>query len=430
MIMQTLTRDSYEEQCREAVFRVDPAFGFGTVGVTLSVPLLPASVIGASFAEHAFDVQSRTSTDTVILTGVGGVAVSSDLGRQWCWVAMPEAGKVRLRNSFTLSNGNRLLQEAAPSIVAGWPGPRLFLVDPTGRMLQEAWIGESPWHGPRAIDERCGTIMFAEYPVNAAKYRKDFVEKRAELEPLCRDCRVFRSRDQGRSWEVVFRLSWKDIRHFHTLVADPFDDGVWWLSSGDTPIECRVWRSGDDGNTWQEATDPSPQIESHPQADAYRMSAHRYTDLVILPDRMLWGTDDVLGPRKLIAEAVADTAGPRIGSRLVVTPKSVPLALKSHAYIGNQVRSIVDVGPAYLILTEAKTPAVFPGPQVLIMSKRDPDLVAPLFVAEVGSQAANTGFTYSMTSKAAKDGCFFSMRKSTDVFDGGPQVLKWRLDFA
>ena len=59
----------------------------------------------------------------------------------------------------------------------------------------------------------------------------------------------------------------------------------------------------------------------------------------------------------------------RTGSRIYRTPKSNPLQLEELGYVGNPVRSIVDVGPAYLFITESSSGYHSLRPQVVALFK-------------------------------------------------------------
>ena len=415
---------------RTHIVELNPGFGFNRVALTLSVPRIAESLGAGLFAEHVFDRGKRRSTSTVIVAGQRGLVISEDLGEHWDLLEMEGIGKARLRNCFTLDDGSRLVQGASPHNMV--PSTRipdlqapLFRLDSRGRITDRVQPARNMWHGPRAIDQSNGTIMYAEYPLNAGKYAKEFKGTRAQVAELDSP-KVLRSRDGGRHWEVVLEISWKTIRHFHTLQADPHAKDTWWLSSGDKPEESRVWRSRDDGDSWQEMTDPQPQVDLPAGAQANRLSVHRYTDLVILADRLLWGTDDVLGPRALVENPGAE--GPAVGSRMFQADKGDRLKVREIGYVGNQVRSIVDVGPAWLLTTEAKALYVRERPQILLMSKTEPYVVQELFMVEM-HDGVHSGFTHSVASRAAREGRFFSMRKSTDVFPQGPGVLQWDINF-
>jgi hypothetical protein len=410
---------------------VDPHFGFKRITVELSVPDLPEPATGACFAEHVYDRPKNCATDMVIACKAGGVAVSNDLGVSWDYVPTPKAGKARLWNSFTLADGTHLLQVRPPSRppTSGVVDAPIYRFDRDWRFLDRSVPGFNQWHGTNSIDEAGGTIIFGEYPANLAAHRGEtdlaklqLYEKQGVVAPS----RLFRSRDRGRSWQQVFEQPWREVRHFHTVVADPYLGGRWWASSGDRPSECRVWCSTDDGSTWRDVTDPNPDVALHPQYEAsFRRSVHRHTAIVVQSDRLLWGVDDWLGSAKDYFDANVPPER-RVGARLCISPKSEPLRTSSIGFVGNPVRSIVDIGEAYIVMTEAKRIEVGLNPQVLLCSKKEPFLVRQLFTID-NLAGRQTGFTYSRASMAAKDGVFFSYRPEKDAFESGAGILRWRV---
>ena len=410
---------------------VDPAFGFDLVGLTLSTPTIPEDARGVDFAEHAIDATSGKATDTVIAVKKGGILLSNDLGETWEYRETPETGDVRLWNAFTLANGHHLIQGLGPTEPTDSPDDpefqaEIFHYDQDWQFLSRAKPSISHWHGTRSIDQRGDTIMFAEYTENGTPYRADFEARREELSHLCRNSRVFRSTDDGNSWDVTFEMPWTEVRHFHTVAADPFDAGVWWLSSGDRAEESRVWRSADDGITWMDVTSKHVGLPAHPRFAGHRQSAFRYTDLAITPDALIWGSDDWLGNVRQPDEDAS--MANRGGARLFVAAKTVPLEPTAVAYIGNPVRSIIDVGPCYLVATQAKYAPILPRPQLYLVSKMDPSLCAEIGTIDQFT-SGGTGFTYSRASRISKNGRFFSYRAYNDVFRGGPRILQWDIVF-
>ena len=410
---------------------VDPEFGFSRVTLNLTIPSVPEAARDADFAEHAVDPNTDMPTDLVIALQVGGVLHSEDLGLSWEYRETAESGLTRLWNSFTLADGHHLIQGTGPhhpSDPRDAPQfqPELLRFDHEWKLVSRTKPGKAQWHGTRSVDQRGDTIIYAEYPENSIKYRGDFADRRAEVEHLCENSRVFRSRDGGLTWDSVLELPWTEIRHFHTVVADPFDPGVWWLSSGDSPSECRIWRSEDDGLTWTDVTGHDTNFALQPQFESSRQAAFRYTAMIVTPESLIWGSDDWLGDP--LSEDDGAPLNVRVGARIFVAPKTLPLKPVSVAHIGNPVRTITDVGVCYLVTTEAKQISKLSRPQVYILSKEATNLCAE--VATIDRFATEgTGFTYSKASRKAKDGRFFSLRSSRDVFEGGPKILQWDIDF-
>lgn len=409
---------------------VDPDLGCKRVVVELSVPTLPGTGAPVRFAEHV--QQDGRPTDTVIALSRGAAVVSEDLGENWERVPVPELGDVTFRNAFTTASGTHLLQgDTSPD---GEPATRhgyapVALLDSNWQLVDCADPGFSIWHGSRSIDEAGGTIIYAEYPTNAARPILPSGEPGpapSGLAPL-RDSCLLRSTDGGRSWRTVLRHGWQTIRHFHTVAADPWRGGRWWASSGDGPHQCRVWESLDDGVSWDQLPVELPVDELHPSLEQTAQSILRHTDVVVRETDLIWGSDDLLGEAHLGDAAVEVER--RAGARLFTSPKERPWKPRSIGYVGDAVRSLVDVGPGYLVLTQAKGALGF-RPRVFLLWKQEPFGLTPLFTVDNfrGSSPA-TGFTYSRASREAKDGVFFTHRSAADVFDGGAGMLRWRVLF-
>ncbi len=398
----------------------------------LTVPQLPNGASGTYFGEHVYSRTMKSSTPHVILTGRSKIVESKDNGHSWEVVNIPDVEKRLLYNCFTTDDGNHIVQ-CLPSTSEVDTSKRtnplratVFLFDKDWKVIEASDDPEARWHGRASIDQCGNTIMFAEYHDNQAKYLPAYRDDVAKWRPLMNANRVFRSRDGGRSWHVVFEGAPEIIRHFHTLQADPFFPGTWWLSSGDRAEESRVWRSTDDGDSWIDVTNPAPSIKLPLMYRKRHQAAFRYTDIVIGSDHMIWGSDDLLGgtlesdPRVELQK--------RAGSRIYRSTKADQLELEELGYVGHPVRSIVDIGQAYLFITEANRGRFPLNPQVVALFKDEMD--KPIEVARIDNFRPNpTGFTYSKASKASLDGRFFSYRNPTDAFNGDrPCVLQWDIE--
>ena len=116
----------------------------------------------------------------------------------------------------------------------------------------------------------------------------------------------------------------------------------------------------------------------------------------------------------------------RAGSRMFRVRKGDQLKPEMLGYVGNPVRSLIDIGPAFIVLTEAKR-RYMQRPQVMLMSKADPTLMTEIFTVDTWSNAG-TGFSYSRSSRKAKDGVFFSFRGRYDVVNSPTRILRWKVD--
>jgi hypothetical protein len=394
----------------------------------MSVPPIPESLRYCDFAEHVIDPASGEPTDQVIILGQGKIGVSDDLGQTWLRVEPKGFETSLFTNSFTTHSGRHIVQSR------GWQGlndteqpeahhGQLFVFSPDWELLAITKAGEAHWHGSASISESGGTIIFAEYYDNLAKYDPKF--KTSNLSSRVRPCAVWRSRDDGMTWEKIFEQDVSSIRHFHTVAADSFEKGVWWLSSGDRVGECHVWRSNDDGGTWTECTDPDPDIALPPSFLRKKEVAHRHTDVVVTADHLIWGADDLLGDERDYSQSVP--LHHRAGSRIYRSQKTIPLRIEEMAYIGHPIRSMIDVGPGWIITAEGKSPSSGRRPSIYFVGKSFEQVIKICDTDNYRNRAS--GLTYSKASRKSKDGLFFSFKGHYDLFDNSPRIAQYAISF-
>lgn len=119
--------------------------------------------------------------------------------------------------------------------------------------------GVKPARGGLLADTQ-GRVWLAEYTLN---------HKRTQT------IQLWRSRDDGRSFEVAHAFDPGAVRHLHFIQQDPID-GSLWIGSGDSDRESGLWRSTD-GERWQQVGGGS--------------QLWRAIGLAFLPDAVVWGTD-------------------------------------------------------------------------------------------------------------------------------------------
>jgi ubiquinone/menaquinone biosynthesis C-methylase UbiE len=402
--------------------------GYRLLDITISLPELPDSLTGMDFAEHIIDSATGSPTKTVVLCGTGSLCVSDDLGESWRTIQTKGFEDYRWWNCFTTSTGRHIVQSL------GWQGTNdpvtdpdkhaaLLLFDQNWQCIGRTSAGNASWHGSASIGESGGVIMFAEYHNNSERYKPDFKEKQQEYIKSLRPNAIWRSTDDGISWHKVLEFSPLEIRHFHTVIPDHFLPGTWWASSGDRVDESRVWRTDDNGDNWIEVTNPYPDICLPIMSE--KLKCHRYTDAIIEKDSIIWGADDYLGSLSALDETLP--LSERTGSRIYISPKTSPLLPRELGIIGHPIRKFVDVGPGWIIFTEAKEASIGLRPQVFLLFKNS-FLLVKLMELENWRNVA-TGFTYSRGSKVAYNGCFFIYRSHFDVFDDGIRCLKWQVKF-
>ena len=399
------------------------------IRVTLSGLTTPSWMKGFDFAEHVEDVATGHPQDTLILVGVDAIGVSNDLGKSWKRVTLPTTTGLRLWICFTTATGRHIVQSL------GWQGPShgpwdsekhavLFVFDKEWRLLGRAKAGVGYWHGTASIGQSGDTIMFGEYFNNSERYKADFNVKRADYLKTLRPCAIWRSQDDGESWQKTIERGPLEIRHFHTVQPDRYAMGTWWASTGDLWSEVRTWRSMDSGDSWNDVTNPAPEV-ALPLPSERKRACQRYTDMVIETDRLIWGADDLLGPVNACNPSL-DLAK-RAGSRIFVSTKSDTLKPIEVGYVGHPVRKFVDVGPGWIVMTEAKGVGIGLQPQVFFLGKRALDLT---HLFNVNNHAGlPTGFSYSRGSNRAKNGVFFTFKNSGDALVSGTQCLRWEISF-
>lgn len=117
-------------------------------------------------------------------------------------------------------------------------------------------------HGGIAVTDH--GIYFGEYGANAAR------------DPVP----IWRSKDGGRSFEIVYRFPAGSIRHIHGVYCDPYTDSLW-VPTGDFAGECFI----------AEAKDPDfREVKLHGDGT----QKWRTVGLVFEPDRIVWVMDSQL----------------------------------------------------------------------------------------------------------------------------------------
>ncbi len=278
----------------------------------------------------------------------------------------------------------------------------MIVADTEGRVLHSAKIAGALWHGPRAVDISGGTLMYAEYTLNGIRTARNATQHKPS--------RVLRSRDFGRTWQIVREDA--GIRHFHFLQVDPH--GGWWLASGDGAGESRS------GNPATTATRGSTRPDAFGTtvtigAEIFSRRIFRLTDLAWDGDDIVWGSDDVL--RYMAGDARRPPSTQVFGSRMFRGDPSTGAAPRILGRCGPEVRNIVSVGDFRVVMTQSSHHfARDGGPRVFLMPKHAPESgLHHLFDVERHARRA-TGFTYSRASRSAQNGVFFTYRSPTDVF--------------
>ena len=136
--------------------------------------------------------------------------------------------RVGLHHLLPLKNGNILV--TAKRVV--------YIVSPDGEVVNTftGYQGNKPGHQGVCVTPD-GTIFFAEYLLNP---NRDHV------------IRLYRSTDNGSSFQVVKEWPKGDIRHLHFVKWDSYEKCLW-LGTGDygeNDNESRLYKSNDNGDSW------------------------------------------------------------------------------------------------------------------------------------------------------------------------------------
>src|SRR5262249_27578763 len=142
-----------------------------------------------------------------------------------------------------------------------------------------------------------------------------------------------------------------------------------------------------------------PDVVLHPITQQYSRSDFRCTDLAVLENELIWGTDDIL----VAHEHFDINATPPMLARMYRSRRLDILQPFELGICGQACRSIVDVGKGYLAFSEAKYLPLGLEPKVFFVDKNPPHSVQFLFSVPNQRNIA-TGFSYSRASKAAVKG--------------------------
>ena len=393
------------------------------IKISLSSPGIPN---GVRFLEQEFDRVNRESKRSILGAEGEMLFFSDDLGETWEAYFVPEIGAIQ--NAFTTSSGR---------IIVGGKDKedetlhRVVCLEEF-EVISSKIVGRNCWHGTFSIDEGNGVIMFAEYPFNSKKLETH------------ESASVFKSEDGGVSWKEVLREEYPHVRHFHTCTS--LGESAWLVTSGDSPEQCRFWKTFDDGENWMEVTNKNPDIRVK---ESYRQLVHRTVVMQKSAEGWLWATDDPLGPlseyhhsdglltrSKLIfskLDAKERSSIGRLLERLPIIGKRIKerwnyeVGIQELCDIGMHVRSMVDVGNGFVIITEAKNLEIQSASEVFFVLKSDLSKAHLLF--EIPNPLHKpTAATQSRSSISALSGVFFS-RIPAKTFDGDHcQLIRWDVE--
>ena len=163
--------------------------------------------------------------------------------------------RVGLHHLLPLKNGNILVTAKR----------RTYLYDKDGNVLNvwTGYQGNKPGHQGVCVTPE-GTIFFAEYLLNPNRDH---------------DIHLWRSIDNGMTFNVVKTWEEGDIRHLHFVKWDKYEHCLWLgtVDYGDNGSENRLYRSADNGETWELVGQYSQDW--------------RAIGICFTEDALLWGTD-------------------------------------------------------------------------------------------------------------------------------------------
>ncbi len=112
----------------------------------------------------------------------------------------------------------------------------VYIVSPDGSIKStfSGYSGNKPGHQGVCITLD-GTVFFGEYTLNTQRSI---------------DTKLYRSTDNGLSFQCVLTMPGKEIRHIHFIKYDPYENCLW-LGTGDEDFECKLMKSTDNGESWQ-----------------------------------------------------------------------------------------------------------------------------------------------------------------------------------
>jgi len=172
------------------------------------------------------------------------------------------------RRSFRYQELVELMAVSDHELVA-FAGGEVFRVDlATGtdeRVHRLRYYGRGVGRGlmPHGLTrDDTGAIYYGEYPTG-------------RLGPGS-TVRIYRSADEGRSWQVAHEFPARFVRHVHAVQWDPYGQALW-VATGDRDSESRVGYSTDGGRTFRWIGSGSQRF--------------RAVSLLFQPERVAWAMD-------------------------------------------------------------------------------------------------------------------------------------------
>lgn len=196
--------------------------------------------------------------------------VRPELGKAW-------AGQLAtLRSRFGYQELVELLPLGDERLVVFAAGG-VHRVDLSARAIEQThrlrYFGPGKGRGLMAFGltgDSTGAIYYGEYTTEAGEH------------PIS----IWKSSDEGRSWQVAFEFPTGTVRHVHAVQCDPHDGAIW-VGTGDRDEQCYVGVSHDGAATFRWIAQGTQQC--------------RTCGFVFFPDVVLWGMDAGFEANRLIS---------------------------------------------------------------------------------------------------------------------------------
>lgn len=166
-----------------------------------------------------------------------------------------QALRVGLHHLLPLNNGNILVTAKK----------KTYILNQEGRIVNifQGYQGNKPGHQGVCLTPD-GTLFFGEYLLNTDRTK---------------EINLYRSIDNGVSFQIIKTFPVGDIRHIHYIKWDEYEKCLWMGTGdyGEHNKECRLYKSVDNGNTWMLIGQGSQDW--------------RAIGLCFTSDYVIWGTD-------------------------------------------------------------------------------------------------------------------------------------------
>ena len=221
-------------------------------------------ILGARLDAEVVHLYDTAAGNTIVSTGRRFEAVIGGTAHRFALPLSPILAcglPSRLwRRMFRLDNSNAVLNRRGDGIVLLYRGAVRFYDLERRRLRPAGTLRQCRNVLHRGVAVTARGIYLGEYGRNPRRW------------PVP----IYRSRDDGRSWEVAYEFAAGSIRHVHGVFRDPYSDRLW-MPTGDRAGECYLVSSDHDFTDVVRYGDGS--------------QAWRTVTLFFDPDRIVWAMD-------------------------------------------------------------------------------------------------------------------------------------------